>query len=102
MQPSASKVRRKKHNLRGDRKTMKLKRWVPLSVALLFAVAFYVSQLRAQTQTTGEITGIVTDPSGATVVKAKVVLKDNSKGTTLIAETNKDGVYHFRLWTPST
>src|SRR5260370_17131484 len=81
---------------------MKLKRWVPLSVALLFAVAFYVSQLRAQTQTTGEITGIVTDPSRATVVKAKVVLKDNSKGTTLIAETNKDGVYHFQLLTPST
>jgi hypothetical protein len=81
---------------------MKLKRWVLLGVALLFAVAFYVLQLRAQTQTTGEITGVVTDPSGAGVPKAKVVLKDNSKGTTLIAETNKDGVYHFQLLTPST
>jgi hypothetical protein len=81
---------------------MNLKRWVLFSVALLFAMAFHTLQLRAQTQTTGEITGVVTDPSGATVVKAKVVLKDNSKGTTLIAETNKDGLYHFQLLTPST
>ena len=81
---------------------MNLNRWVLFSVALLSAMAFHTLQLRAQTQTTGEITGVVTDPSGATVVKAKVVLKDNSKGTTLIAETNKDGVYHFQLLTPST
>ncbi len=81
---------------------MKLKRWVLLGVALLSAVTFCALQLRAQTQTTGEITGVVTDPSGATVVKAKVVLRDNSKGTTLVAETNKDGVYHFQLLTPST
>ncbi len=81
---------------------MNLKRWVLLGVALLLAVAFHGQELRAQTQTTGEITGVVSDPSGAAVAQAKVVLKDNSKGTTATAETNKDGVYHFQLLTPSS
>jgi hypothetical protein len=80
---------------------MKLKRWALPSVALLFAVTFCAVQLRAQTQTTGEITGAVTDPSGAVVAKARVVLKDISKGTTATTETNRDGVYHFQLLTPS-
>ena len=62
----------------GRLKSMNLKRWILLSFALLLAVAFCTLQLPAQTQTTGEITGVVTDPSGATVVKAKVVLKDAS------------------------
>src|ERR1700723_4423056 len=81
---------------------MNLKRWVLFSVALLFAVAFQTLQLRAQTQTTGEITGIVTDPSGAVVAAAKVTLKDNAKGSTLTTETNKDGIYHFQLLNPSS
>jgi hypothetical protein len=80
---------------------MNLKRRVLLNFVLLFAVAFSALQLRAQTQTTGEISGVVTDPSGAAVVKAKVVLKDNSKGATATTETNKDGVYHFQLLMPS-
>ncbi len=81
---------------------MNLKRCVLLGVALLFAVGFHGQELRAQTQTTGEITGVISDPSGAAVVKAKVTLKDNSKGTTATTEANKDGVYHFQLLTPSS
>src|ERR1700723_3691136 len=80
---------------------MNLKRWVFLNFALLFAVAFSASGLSAQTQTTGEITGVVTDQSGAAVPSAKITLKDNSKGTTVTTETNKDGVYHFQLLLPS-
>ncbi len=80
---------------------MNLKRWVLLSVVLLFAVASDTVELRAQTQTTGEITGVVTDPSGAAVPNAKVVLKDKSKGSTQSAETNKDGVFRFHLLLPS-
>src|SRR6202046_3139550 len=80
---------------------MNLKRWVLLNFALWFAVAFSVSGLSAQTQTTGEITGVVTDQSGAAVPSAKITLKDNSKGTTVTTETNKDGVYHFQLLIPS-
>ena len=80
---------------------MNLKRWFLLSFILLFAVAFSALQLPAQTQTTGEITGVVTDPSGAVVPDAKVMLRDNSKGSTQSANTNKAGVYRFQLLIPS-
>src|SRR5580692_3072389 len=80
---------------------MNLKKWVLMNLALLLAVAVSVPQLFAQTQTTGEITGVVTDQSGAAVPNAKITLQDNSKGTTATTETNKDGVYHFQLLIPS-
>jgi hypothetical protein len=62
---------------------------------------FSTASVYAQTQTTGEITGVVTDPSGAAVAKAQVVLKDLAKGSTTTTETNRDGVYHFQLLPPS-
>ena len=80
---------------------MNPKRWFLLNFALLIAVAFSALPLSAQTQTTGEIVGVVTDPSGAVVPSAKVMLKDNSKGSVQNAETNKEGVFHFQLLTPS-
>src|SRR5579862_5049678 len=80
---------------------MNLKRWVLLNFALLFSLTFSAPQLFAQTQTTGEIAGVVTDQSGAAVPNAKITLQDNSKGTTVTTQTNKDGVYHFQLLLPS-
>jgi hypothetical protein len=80
---------------------MNPKRLFLLSVLLLFVVLFSALRLPAQTQTTGEITGVVIDPSGAVVANAKVTLRDNSKGSTQSAETNKEGVYHFQLLNPS-
>src|ERR1700683_1450722 len=80
---------------------MNLKRWVLLSLAWAVAAVVCVPQVPAQTQTTGEITGIVTDPSGAVVAAAKVTLRDNAKGSTQSTESNKDGIYHFQLLNPS-
>jgi Carboxypeptidase regulatory-like domain/TonB-dependent Receptor Plug Domain len=80
---------------------MNPKRLFLLSALLLFVISFAALRLPAQTQTTGEITGVVTDPSGAVVAKAKVMLKDNSKGSTQSVETNKEGVYRFQLLNPS-
>src|ERR1700727_2011700 len=80
---------------------MNLKKWVLVNFALLLPVAVSALQLSAQTQTTGEITGVVTDQSGAAVPNAKITLKDDAKGTTTTTETNKDGVYHFQLLIPS-
>jgi hypothetical protein len=80
---------------------MNLKRWVFVSLALLLAAVFCAPKVPAQTQTTGEITGVVTDPSGALVAAAKVTLTDNAKGSTQTTATNKDGVYHFQLLNPS-
>ena len=80
---------------------MNLKRWALVSLALLLAAMFCAPQVPAQTQTTGEITGVVTDPSGAVVAAAKVMLADNAKGSTQTTVTNKDGIYHFQLLNPS-
>jgi hypothetical protein len=79
---------------------MKYTRWFLLSVLLAFAAALAAPQLLAQSQTTGDVTGAVTDQSGASVPEAKIALKDLSKGSTQETQTNKDGVYHFYLLTP--
>jgi len=81
---------------------MKYTRWFLLSVLLAFAAAFAAPQLLAQSQTTGDVTGAVTDQSGASVPDAKIALKDLSKGSTQETLTNKDGVYHFYLLTPGS
>jgi hypothetical protein len=49
---------------------------------------------RAQ-QSTGVITGSVTDPSGAPVAGASVTVTDTERGTSLKAQTNTDGLYNF-------
>src|SRR5580704_9781897 len=81
---------------------MNLKRVVLLNLLFSFAALFSAGQVSAQTQTTGEIRGVVTDASGAAVAGAKIVLTDNSKGTTTSTETNKDGAYQFSLLVPSS
>src|SRR6185437_2093973 len=49
----------------------------------------------AQMRIVGSITGVVTDPSGATVPNAKVTLKDEVNGTNKEATTNGSGQYAF-------
>jgi hypothetical protein len=81
---------------------MNLKRVVLLNLLFSFAALFSAGKVSAQTQTTGEIRGVVTDASGAAVAGAKIVLTDNTKGTTTSTETNKDGAYQFSLLVPSS
>ena len=73
-----------------------------IALALLVAASFGAPALLAQTQTTGDLTGTVTDPSGAVIPGAKVLLKDNAKGSTQDTATNKDGIYHFYLLAPGS
>jgi hypothetical protein len=56
--------------------------------------------LRAQTQTTGDVAGTVTDPSGAVVPDAKVILKSDAQGTKQDTTSKRDGGYRFYLLTP--
>ena len=81
---------------------MNFKKWFFLSLALLLAAVLMAPQLPAQTQTTGDIAGIVTDQSGAIVPQAKVTLKDTAKGSTQDTQTNKDGQYRFFLLPPGS
>ena len=79
---------------------MNWKRFFAAVFALLVVLSLSSTRVIAQTSTTGDIAGVVTDPSGATVPGAKVSLKDETKGNTQESTTNKDGVYHFYLLSP--
>jgi hypothetical protein len=85
-----------------DANSMNFKRLFFIVGLLVFAASFGAQNLRAQTQTTGDLTGTVTDPSGAVVPSAKVSLKDNAKGAKSDTVTNKEGVYHFFLLPPGS
>ena len=79
---------------------MNWKRFFAVVFALLVAMSFGSTRLAAQTANTGDVAGVVTDPSGGLVPDAKVVLKDLSKGSTQDTSTSKDGTYHFYLLAP--
>jgi hypothetical protein len=54
----------------------------------------------AQTTISGALTGIVTDPSGAVVPGANVLIRDNSKGTQQSTKTDQEGGYQFSFLLP--
>lgn len=70
---------------------------------LLFCVAMMVvltSSLAAQTIISGDITGVVTDSSGAVVPNATVTLHSKEMGTTQTVTTNAAGDFRFPLLRP--
>ena len=81
---------------------MNWKHFVVVAFALLVAMSLGSTRLAAQTQSTGDVTGVVTDPSGATIPDAKVELKDNSKGNVQESKTDKNGAYRFYLLSPGS
>jgi hypothetical protein len=72
------------------------RRW--LQLASLFVI-FFASPLFASGPT-GTLTGTVTDPSGAVVPKARVMVRDEGTNATRDAETNEDGDYTVALLPP--
>jgi len=76
----------------------------PISVSLLvgiFLAPFLLNRLNAQTTTSGGVTGVVTDQTGAVVPHADVEIRDVDKGTTESTKTDRDGVYRFFFLSPS-
>src|SRR5271155_3996058 len=67
----------------------------------LLAISFANGVGAAQTTTSGAVTGVVTDQSGAIVPNADVEIRDVNKGTTESTETDRDGVYRFFFLSPS-
>src|SRR5579864_1099126 len=55
----------------------------------------------AQTTTSGGLTGVVTDPSGAVIAGANIEIKNDSKGTTQSVKTDREGSYRFFFLTPA-
>lgn len=74
-----------------------MQRRIRIAVLLLAAG---VSGLVAQTLTTGDIVGTVSDPSGAVIPNATVVLSSLDTGTTQTAAANMAGQYRFTLLKP--
>ena len=81
---------------------MNWKRFFVAMFALLAVLSIGSARLAAQTATTGDISGIVTDQTGAIVPDAKITLKDNSKGSTQEATTTREGTYRFFLLAPGS
>jgi hypothetical protein len=69
-------------------------------VALLAILALFTSFATAQSLLSGDITGVVTDPSGAAVPGAKVALKSLDTGATQTATTSSEGAFRFSLLKP--
>jgi hypothetical protein len=57
-------------------------------------------QVSAQSVVSGDITGIVTDPSGAIIPNATVTLKNDASGETQTTTTTGSGQYRFSLLRP--
>ena len=69
---------------------------------LLLCLAVSASLLRAQTTTTGELAGTITDPTGAVLTTANVTATNVATGAKVTAQTNSTGAYRFPLLPPGT
>ena len=61
-----------------------------------------LGQLWGQTTTTGELSGTVTDPTGAVVTDATVTLQSATTGATSTQKTNATGYYKFSFLQPGS
>ncbi|HTC49110.1 MAG TPA: carboxypeptidase-like regulatory domain-containing protein [Candidatus Aquilonibacter sp.] len=70
-------------------------------ILTLFCVNVFVSSyMFAQTITTGELAGTITDPSGAVVASANLQLKSLDEGSVANAKTSSTGYYQFSYLKP--
>ncbi len=75
--------------------------WARITRALLAALLMlYASQAFGQTITTGDVTGTVTDPTGAVVPGATVTIRDTETNETRTGVTNEVGRYRFTFLKP--
>ncbi|MGA8621919.1 MAG: TonB-dependent receptor [Candidatus Sulfotelmatobacter sp.] len=75
-----------------------------LSVVMLWLTVLVAStlQVKAQSVTSGDIVGVVADPSGAVLPNVSVALKSDAKGNTQVQSTNSHGTYRFSLLAPGS
>jgi hypothetical protein len=73
-----------------------------IRVLAILALLFVVSSLVFGQAETGQVTGTVTDPSGAIVSGAKVTITDVNTSASRTAATNGSGSYTFTNLKPST
>jgi len=70
------------------------------TLLVVFALSVFAASGLAQTLTTGDISGVVSDASGAVIPNAKIDLKGSDNGTARTVATNGSGQYRFALLSP--
>jgi len=74
--------------------------FIPTPLLSVFFVLMAVVSLGAQTATTGNISGVVTDPSAAVIAGVPVTLKNLDTGSSTSTTTNEQGSFSFSLLQP--
>src|SRR5213594_509979 len=69
-----------------------MKRSALLNLGMSFGILFFSQALNAQFGT-GEISGVVTDPSGAAIAQAEIKIRNESNGQTKTILTDDQGRY---------
>lgn len=69
-------------------------------ILLIAALIIPVAALKAQTQTSGALSGTITDPTGAAIPNARITLLSVATGATRTTTTGPTGVYSFSLLSP--
>src|SRR5215475_12807433 len=67
--------------------------FVPILTLLISLIAHTATAMGQQV--TAAILGNVVDPNGAPVARAKVMAKDEARGTTWTTETNSEGAFNL-------
>ena len=81
---------------------MTVKKMITGLLAVLVIAAVMAPSLMAQSLVSGDLTGTVTDPSGAVLSGATVTLKSDATGATRTTTTNSNGAYRFSLLRPGS
>jgi hypothetical protein len=77
-----------------------MKNLIRYALPVFLAVALFATIAFAQSSTTGDLAGIVSDASGAVVANATLTLKDPGTNQTLTQTSNNQGQYRFSLLKP--
>jgi hypothetical protein len=77
-------------------------RFAASALSLLAAFTIALPEAHAQTASTGQMVGDITDPSGAAIPKATVIVKETATGETRAVATDRVGHYVVPLLPPGT
>ena len=80
----------------------KLTQWCAWCALLALLGALLASPALAQTSGSATLRGTITDPSGAVVPSAKVLLRDDQTQQERTATTNEEGGFTFTALTPGS
>lgn len=73
-----------------------------LTNILIIGLALLMAQIAIQAQTTGSLSGTITDPSSALVPGATVTIVSNATGAERTATANSSGAFDFQALQPGT